>query len=81
MQGSLLIVVVLPVVAKNSQCIWDAVGGMLHLQLDLVVVHFLLVLGLLDGKDAFLSIWLLWVCGQDHIVSDQGLFWLLASFI
>ena len=62
MQGSLLVIVVLPVVAKNGQCVWNAVGRMLHLQLDLVIVDFLLVLGLLDGKDAFLSIWLFWVC-------------------
>ena len=65
LQGRLLVFVVLPVVAQDCQCVWDALSGVLHLQLDwiLAVVHLFMVLVLLDSEDSLLSVRLLGVNG------------------
>lgn len=83
LKSGLLVLVMLPVVAKDGQCIGDAVGRVLHLQLHWVlsIVHLLVILGLLDGKDSLLSIRLLRVNGKDHVIGDKSLFRLLASLI
>ena len=49
LQSRLLVLVVLPVVTENGECVRDAVGGMLHLELHrvLTVIHLFVVLRLL----------------------------------
>ncbi len=61
LQCGLLVLVVLPVVAENSQRVGDTLGGVLHLELNrvLTVVHLLMVLVHLNHQNALLSIWLL----------------------
>ena len=83
LQGGLLVLMVLPVVAQDCESVGYAVAWVLHLKLDrvLAVVHLLVVLGLLDCEDALLGIWLLWVDGEDHVVGDQSLFRLLACLV
>lgn len=73
----------LPVVAEDGQSVWNALRRVLHLQLNwvLIVIHVLMILVLLDGKDAFLSVRLLRVNRKYHVVSDQGFLWLLARLI
>ena len=74
---------VLPVVAQDGERVRDAIGRVLHLELDrvLAIVHLFVVPGLVDCQDALLSIHLFWVDREDHVVSDQGLFGLLAGLI
>ena len=83
MQSCLLVLMVLPVVAKDGEGVRDAVTWMLHLQLYrvLAIVHLFVVFGLLDGQDSLLSIWLLRVDTQDHVVGNQSFLRLLASLV
>ena len=83
MQRGLLVLVVFPVVAENSQCVGDTLSGVLHLELDrvLTVVHLLMVLVHLNHQDALLSIWLLSIDRKNHIISNESFLWLLARLI
>ena len=63
LQSRLLVLVVLPVVTENGECVRDAVGGMLHLELHrvLAIVHLFVVFRLLYRHVSLLCIWLLGV--------------------
>ena len=63
LQSCLLVLVMLPVVTKNGECVRDAVGRVLHLELYwvLAVIHLFVVLGLLNRHISLLSIRLLGV--------------------
>lgn len=73
----------LPVVSKDGQRVWNALRWVLHLQLHriLLIIHFFVILMLLYGKDAFLSIWLLGVNRENHIVGNECLLWLSAGLV
>jgi len=83
LQSGLLVLVVLPVVAQDGQRVRDALSRVLHLQLDwvLTVIHLFVVLVLLDSEDSLLSVRLLGVDGEYHVIGDEGFLWLLARLV
>jgi hypothetical protein len=83
LQGCLLVLVVLPVVAEDGQRVGDALSWVLHLELDrvLAVVHLLVILVHLNHQDALLGVWLLRIDRKDHIIGYEGFFRLLTGFV
>lgn len=67
----------------NDECVWNARGRVLHLQLAplLLILDFLLIVAAQNRADSLCGILIFDVNRVNLIVHDDGLFWLIASLI